>query len=106
MSYKYQSALVEAVGSSFYYFNNQQKFDLTKPNSFSFKDFTDGWVDLYQGKQHNFNNVYIPQYNIFRPCVDQLVHRILTVTEDEIERRVNEKVNEILNKQQLGSKNV
>lgn len=92
MSNKYHSNLVEAVGSSFYYYTNHKGFDLAS-SKVDFESFTSGWIKKYHGAWDIYNTSQPMVYNTFKPCVDQLVCRILQATEDEIERRVNERVN-------------
>ena len=97
MSDKYHDNLVEAVGSSFYYYTNHKDFNLVN-SQVDFESFASGWIKKYRGDWDIYNNSQPMTYNTFKPCVDQLVYRILTATEDEIERRVNERVNEYISK--------
>lgn len=90
MSKQYHSGLVEAVGSSFYYYTHHKEFNLTKNVSLDFERLTNGWIDEYRGNWEIYDASAPPVYNIFKPCVDQLVYRIMDATEKEIERRVNE----------------
>lgn len=96
MSNKYHSDLVEAVGSSFYYYTEHENFNLSNPAAIDFESFTSGWVDKYRGSWDIYNSSAPMTYNTFKPCVDQLVYRILSATESEIERRVNERVSEFV----------
>lgn len=96
MNSKYHEMLVEAVGSSFYYYTNHKDFDLTSAKQVDFEAFANGWVKKYRGDWNIYNSSAPMAYNTFKPCVDQLVYRIIDGTEKEIERRVNERVNEVL----------
>lgn len=98
MGRQYHDSLVEAVGTSFYYYTHHKDFDLTRANAVDFETFTNGWIKKYSGNWDVYGNSAPIEYNAFKPCVDQLVYRILTVTEDEIERRVSERVNEFISK--------
>lgn len=61
-----------------------------------FESFSSGWIKKYHGDWGICNNSQPMAYNTFKPCVDQLVYRILTTTEGEIERRVKERVGEYI----------
>jgi hypothetical protein len=98
MSNRYHSNLVEAVGSSFYYYTHHKDLNLSLASAEDIKRLTSGWLDKYQGNWGAYNNSIPMTCNTFKPCVDQLVYRILTATEDEIERRVGERVNEYIAK--------
>lgn len=102
MSDQYHSNLVEEVASSFYYYTNHKDLDLTNLTEKSFEDFSNGWVRKYHGDWGTHSATATMTYNTFKPCVDQLVYRILTATEDEIERRVAERVNEYISKLEQG----
>jgi len=95
MSKQYHSNLVEAVGSSFYYYTNHKDFDLTS-SQVDFETFASGWIKKYRGDWDIYNHSAPMVYNTFKPCVDQLVYRIMDATEKEIERRVEERVNEYI----------
>jgi hypothetical protein len=97
MSNKYHSNLVEAVGSSFYYYTNHKDFNLLN-SQVNFEAFASGWIEEYHGDRGVHSNSQPMTYNTFKPCVDQLVYRILTATEDEIERQVSKRVNEYISK--------
>lgn len=90
MSKQYHNSLVEAVGSSFYYCTNHKDFDLTNAKQVDFESFANGWVKKYRGDWDIYSSSAPMVYNTFKPCVDQLVYRIMDATEKEIERRVNE----------------
>lgn len=89
MSKEYHDKLIEAVGSSFYYYANHKEINLTRSTA-EFEKFTKGWISEYQGNWEIFDNSAPIKYNIFKPCVDQLVYSVMDATEKEIERRVNE----------------
>jgi hypothetical protein len=88
---------VEAVGASFYYYTHHKEINLTSA-TVDFEKFSSGWLDEYRGNWEIYNNSSPIVYNIFKPCVDQLVYRIMDATEKEIERKVAERVNEYISK--------
>ena len=96
MSKEYHSSLVEAIGSSFYYYSHHKELNLTSASVEDFERFTSGWLDKYQGNWGVHNNSTPMTYNTFKPCVDQLVYRVMDATEKEIERRVSERFNEYI----------
>jgi len=91
MSKQYHKNLVEAVGSSFYYYSHHKDLNLTKVGYGDFEKLTNGWLDEYRGNWEIYDCSAPIVYNIFKPCVDQLVYRIMDATEKEIERRFAEK---------------
>ena len=99
MSNEYHKNLVDAVGSSFYYYTNYKDFDVTNLTAESFKDFCSGWIKKYRGDWGTHSYTATVTYNTFKPCVDQLVYRIMDATENEIERRVNEILKERITKE-------
>lgn len=96
MSKQYHEMLVEAVGSSFYYYSHHKDLDLSRATAEDFERFASGWIDKYRGNWGVYNNSIPMTCNTFKPCVDQLVYKIINGTEKEIERIVSERVNEIL----------
>tara|TARA_R110000772_G_scaffold125112_2_gene231778 strand:+ start:3783 stop:4085 length:303 start_codon:yes stop_codon:yes gene_type:complete len=96
MSKQYHDNLVEAVGSSFYYYTNHKDFDLTSAKLVDFENFANGWIKKYHGDWGIYNNSQPMACNTFKPCVDQLVYKVIAATESEIDRRVSEIVNEYL----------
>tara|TARA_R110000744_G_scaffold170264_1_gene288376 strand:- start:524 stop:820 length:297 start_codon:yes stop_codon:yes gene_type:complete len=98
MSSEYHKKLVEAVGSSFYYYTNHKNFDLTKSDQTDFEAFAFGWIKKYRGDWDIYSERSPYVCNTFRPCVDQLVARIINATEDEIDRKVNERLREHIDK--------
>ena len=95
MSKEYHSRLVEAVGSSFYYYTHHKEINLTS-EAVDFEKFTSGWVNEYRGNWEIYDTSAPIVYNSFKPCVDQLVCSIMDATEKEIERRVSERFNEYI----------
>jgi hypothetical protein len=95
MSNQYHKNLVEAVGSSFYYYAHHKDFDLIN-GRVDFESFTSGWIKKYHGDWDIYSKPQPMVCNTFKPCVDQLVYRIMDATEKEIERQVNERVNKYL----------
>ena len=89
MGNQYHNSLVEAVGSAFYYYTNRKDFDLIN-SQVDFESFANGWIKKYHGDWDAFSNSQPLMHNTFKPCVDQLVYRIMRATEDEIERRITE----------------
>jgi len=96
MSKEYHNSLVEVVGSSFYYYTHHKEFDLSTAKAEDFKRLSSGWLNEYQGNWEIYNASAPIVYNIFKPCVDQLVYSIMDATEKEIERRVSERFNEYI----------
>ena len=103
MSKQYNQNLVEAVGSSFYYYVHMKDINLAGGDHVDFEKLTKGWADEYFGN-FNFNSMPPIHFNTFKPCVDQLVYRIMDATEKEIERRVNEILNDRLSKLETQAK--
>ena len=101
MSSQYQKNLIEAVGSSLYYYTNHKNIDLTNNGAGSFDQLKIGWVNEYHGSRDLYNNPNLVTYNTFKPCVDQLVCRIIDATEKEIDERVAERVNDYISKMNL-----
>ncbi len=98
MSNEYHKNLVEAVGSSFYYYTEHKNFNLTDAKQVDFESFANGWINKYRGDWDVYSSSAPMVYNTFKPCVDQLVYRVMDATEKEIDRRVKERVNEYLTK--------
>ena len=98
MSNQYHKNLIEAVGSSFYYYTNHKNIDLANRAVGSFDQLKVGWINEYHGSRDLYNNPEFVMYNTFKPCVDQLVGRIIEATEKEIDERVAERVNDYISK--------
>lgn len=99
MGKQYHDNLIEAVGSSFYYYTHMKEINLTNGD---FEKLTKSWLDEYRGNWEIYNNTSPIVYNSFKPCVDQLVYRIIEATEDEIQRRFVEKWNDYMEQLEKG----
>lgn len=94
MSKEYYNDLIEAVGSSFYYYSHKREINLTSKTFEDFEKIKDGWIKEYRAG-FDITDLDAPfQVNFFKPAVDMLVHQVLEATEKEIERRVGEIVME------------
>lgn len=106
MSNKYFDDLVKAVGNSFYYYTHMDEINLTNMSAIDFDELNNRWVKEYTGDLSWDNHATRPRilFNTFKPAVDQLVISVINATQDEIERRVNERLHEYFTKNDIENK--
>jgi len=97
VSKQYFENLVEAVGSSFYYYTHMKEINLASNLCLDYEKLMTGWADEYHGEWNLQGGLTPLHYNTFKPAVDQLVRRIIKATEDEIQRRFAEQWNDYMN---------
>lgn len=99
MNKEYHRKLVEVVGSSFYYFTHMKEINLTCRTQEDFEKLTTAWIKEYSGGRDLSGAIVPLEFNLFKPAVDQLVNAIFSATENEIERRLNERWSQATQKQ-------